>query len=224
MQALQELPELENKIETGALTLASVSQVQNFCEQNKKPLAEKQKIFEQVEGLSKRETERALAELAPQPERPEKVRTLNEDKTELRVTLTRETLEELDKIRDLIAHAQPGASYTEVIAYLAKLGVKKLDPAAEKRSRTSPPGETVSIPASVRREVWRRDGGVCKYVAPETGRICGTRALLQPDHIVPRAKGGSHQASNLILKCRRHNLLAAIDEFGWDKIRPHLHQ
>jgi hypothetical protein len=221
MQALQEMPELESKIETGALTLASVSQVQNFCQQNEKKLKEKQAIFAQVEGLSKRDAERALAEIAPQPERPEKIRVLNGESTELRVTLTRETLAELEKVRDLIAHSQPGAGYAEVIAYLAKLGVKKLDPATERRERRSPPGETELIPAATRRAVWKRDAGRCGYVSPQ-GISCGTTTRIQVDHVIPRAKGGTHELSNLRLRCRSHNLLAAVDELGWEKMGPYL--
>ena len=47
------------------------------------------------------------------------------------------------------------------------------------------------IPAPVRREVWRRDGGCCSYVDPHSGRRCGSRFLLELDHIVPFALGGS---------------------------------
>ena len=43
------------------------------------------------------------------------------------------------------------------------------------------------IPAPVRREVWRRDGGCCSYVDPHSGRRCGSRFLLELDHIVPFA-------------------------------------
>ena len=41
------------------------------------------------------------------------------------------------------------------------------------------------IPAPVRREVWRRDGGCCSYVDPHSGRRCGSRFLLELDHVVP---------------------------------------
>lgn len=100
-----------------------------------KTTEEKKDILEQVTGLSKRETEKKLAVLAPRPPKPDQTRELDGEKTELRVTLDQETIAALGKIRDLIAHAHPGASYAEVITLLTKLGLKKWDPAAEKAQR-----------------------------------------------------------------------------------------
>ena len=61
------------------------------------------------------------------------------------------------------------------------------------------------IPAPVRREVWRRDGGCCSYVDPHSGRRCGSRFLLELDHIVPFALGGSAEPGNLRAYCAAHN-------------------
>ncbi len=61
------------------------------------------------------------------------------------------------------------------------------------------------IPAPVRREVWLRDGGCCSYVDPHSGRRCGSRFLLELDHIVPFALGGSAEPGNLRLRCRAHH-------------------
>ena len=61
------------------------------------------------------------------------------------------------------------------------------------------------IPSPVRREVWRRDGGCCSYVDPHSGRRCGSRFLLELDHIVPFALGGDAQPSNLRLHCSAHH-------------------
>ncbi len=61
------------------------------------------------------------------------------------------------------------------------------------------------IPAPVRREVWRRDGGCCSYVDPHSGRRCGSRFLLELDHIVPFALGGSAEPENLRVYCAAHN-------------------
>ena len=61
------------------------------------------------------------------------------------------------------------------------------------------------IPAPVRREVWLRDGGCCSYVDPHSGRRCGSRFLLELDHIVPYALGGVAEPGNLRLRCRAHH-------------------
>ena len=61
------------------------------------------------------------------------------------------------------------------------------------------------IPAPVRREVWRRDGGCCSYVDPHSGRRCDSRFLLELDHIVPFALGGSADPGNLRLHCSAHH-------------------
>ncbi len=61
------------------------------------------------------------------------------------------------------------------------------------------------IPAPVRREVWHRDGGCCSYVDPHSGRRCGSRFLLELDHIVPFALGGSAEPGNLRVRCAAHH-------------------
>ena len=61
------------------------------------------------------------------------------------------------------------------------------------------------IPAAVRRAVWWRCGGACCYQDPLTGVTCGSTHLVQIDHIVPLAQGGSDDIPNLRLRCAVHN-------------------
>ena len=62
-----------------------------------------------------------------------------------------------------------------------------------------------AIPAAVKREVWRRDGGRCSYVDRTSGRRCGSQHLLQIDHVVPYARGGAAEPNNLRLLCAAHH-------------------
>ena len=68
-------------------------------------------------------------------------------------------------------------------------------PAAAPRTETSAAkagGVTGrAIPAAVKREVWRRDRGRCRYVDRASGRRCGSQHLLQIDHVVPYACGAA---------------------------------
>ena len=76
-----------------------------------------------------------------------------------------------------------------------------------------PPKAPASIPAAVRREVWRRDGGRCAFVAAD-GRRCNSRWKLELDHVQPVALGGSSTVDDLRVTCRAHNLLYAERAFG----------
>ena len=62
-----------------------------------------------------------------------------------------------------------------------------------------------AIPAAVKREVWRRDRGRCRYVDRTSGRRCGSQHLLQIDHVVPYACGGAAEPNNLRLLCAAHH-------------------
>jgi 5-methylcytosine-specific restriction endonuclease McrA len=72
-----------------------------------------------------------------------------------------------------------------------------------------------AIPASVRREVWARDGGRCTFVG-SNGHRCATRRRLEYDHVVPVAHGGEATAERMRLRCRAHNQLEAERTFGRD--------
>ena len=82
-------------------------------------------------------------------------------------------------------------------------------PAAPPRTRTSAAktgGVTRrAIPAAVKREVWRRDRGRCRYVDRTSRRRCGSQHLLQIDHVVPYARGGGAEPNNLRLLCAAHH-------------------
>ncbi len=58
-----------------------------------------------------------------------------------------------------------------------------------------PARATQDVPPAVMRLVWRRDGARC------TTPGCRSALGLEVHHVVPRARGGSHEPSNLRLQC-----------------------
>jgi hypothetical protein len=101
-------------------------------------------------------------------------------------------------------------------------------PALEKRKfaaterprapRPQPSSNTRSIPAHVKRQVWRRDDGRCTFVNGK-GRRCERRHGLHFDHRNPVALGGVATIENIRLLCPTHNQLEAERRLGADFMR-----
>ena len=64
--------------------------------------------------------------------------------------------------------------------------------------------QTRYIPANIRFQVWKRDGGQCRYQEAD-GRRCQERGGLEIDHVFPWSLGGDSRLQNLRLLCRTHN-------------------
>jgi hypothetical protein len=75
------------------------------------------------------------------------------------------------------------------------------------------------IPVTVKREVWKRDGGRCTFVDAKSGRRCGSQHALQWEHVVPYARGGQSTFENIKLLCQAHNQYAAIQAFGLSQMQ-----
>lgn len=294
MRLLSQVPEVATQIETGALNLSSVSAAQNFfkreeTEQGKVyTTEEKREILESMAHQPKRECEKILAALSPESIlSPERVKPLTENHTELRIIVTEETLQKVEKLRNLLAHQNPNGSYATLIDLMAEIALDQVDPErieeriqrrkARRKTREKKKVQTVKqecelgelhelgesrefprspespespeskeefptplaeeepsstdlpttidrpscrISAPIRREVFLRDRGCCTYQDPVTGRVCGSRFQVQPDHIRPVALGGSSEPDNLQLRCKSHNLWEAISKLGKQTMAP----
>jgi len=142
---------------------------------------------------------------------------LSTERYRIQFTVGRDTRDKLRRVQDLLRHAVPNGDPAVVFdraltALLADLEKKKHAQVERPRRASASNPASRHIPASVRREVWRRDGGQCAFVGSE-GR-CTETGFLEFHHVVPYANGGATVASNLQLRCRAHNAYEALLHFG----------
>jgi 5-methylcytosine-specific restriction endonuclease McrA len=213
MRLIKEIPEIESKIESGALSLTVVSQAARHFRHESTPREEKRAVLELLEGRSSREAERELAVRSSSPLPEERVRAVGEHHSELRVVLKDETLEDFEKLKGLLGHSHPEMTTAELLAYMAKETLKRLDPAREpmkkRRSKELVSASQVTpqhIPRSLKRRIWRRDRGRCTN--------CRSAYRLQLDHILPRHRGGVTTETNLRLLCFHCNQRHADCTYG----------
>jgi hypothetical protein len=139
------------------------------------------------------------------------------------VTVSRRFLEKLEAAKAALSHALPGAGADEILEAGLDLLLERVakrrglveKPRPPREAKGSAPGKPASpyVPAHVRREVWKRDGGRCQFPL-DGGRVCGSTHCLEIDHIKPRALGGESTIENCRIACRAHNGLAARRVFG----------
>lgn len=163
--------------------------------------------------------EREADGLAPAPPiaaaattRPPEMKPLAPERYKVQFTVSRETYEKLRQVQDLLRHTIPSGDPAEIFHRALTLllaHVSKTKLAATNRPRLGREARLGSrhIPAAVKREVWRRDGGRCAFRG-EQGRCCET-GFLEFHHVVPYAEGGATTCENLELRCRVHNVYEA---------------
>ena len=140
----------------------------------------------------------------------------------MQFTLSREGVELLHRAQNLLRHVVPSGDIAVVFERALTLLVEDLE--RKKLAATSTPrGQRPTargsrhIPAGVKREVWKRDGGQCAFVG-SCGR-CTERGLLEFHHVIPYADGGPATAENLQLRCAAHNAYEAARWSGADVAR-----
>ena len=235
MKLLMDTPEIEAKIQLGELNLTQISMAQTHFREVNATQEERKEILTALENQTSKSTERILAErkpegFTPKPEVTEKA--IKGRKVEVTLILDEEMQNQLDEIQTLL-----GRSYSklELFKMMTDETLKKLkqdnlkqEKLEPKKRKAQPVGsQTVSaksrsIPKSVLREVKERDGGRCQFCDPVSGRQCEARLNLEVEHLVPFAKGGTHDPSNLQLLCKNHNQLRAVQHFGADKMKAYL--
>jgi hypothetical protein len=131
MRLARDVPEAKAALQSGTLSLSNAAKVQAFRQaQKKQGLAPSnpRELIQKVENLSQRECEAKLFEVSPQalPSERERVVSSAQDR-EIRLVISPELHEKLQRIKGLIAHARPDASYAELLDYLVEETLPRLE-------------------------------------------------------------------------------------------------
>ena len=151
-------------------------------------------ILPKVTHQPTREVERIIREHFPQIKPKREI---------LKIELDEELVSLLEAAKEVASVKDP----KELLKRVLRNFVRERKPRRSEVKR-----HTRYVPQRIAREVKARDGSQCTFISHK-GVRCNQRAHLQIDHVRPFAKGGtSHDASNLRVLCRAHNLhLAKID-------------
>ena len=237
MRLLKECPEIQNDILSGDLTLTNVSQAAVFFKaeaKEDKPLSVEQKkeVMNDLKGKSTREAERNLLGKSSKPQNipKEKERAITEHLTAYNFLADEKLVAKLDELKALLSHKNPKMSLRELVDEMADISLKEMrrkNTTFEKKTPTKrpktpapgwPPKRSRFLSKALRKKVFEKSHSACTFISPLTGRVCDSKFLLEIEHLVPFAAGGGNSLENLTLRCRNHNLHAAFNYFGREKI------
>jgi hypothetical protein len=193
MRLLTELPEIEEKISTGALTLTHLNMARShFRNEKKENLKEisrevKIEILKKLENTSKRESHEIFISLSTNPQ-----------------SAPRDEIRPLDEGTVIFKFAAD--KQTESVQSMNLFDEKVPWPVKVNHIVQEGPGSAKVNQSAVNRMIWQRDKRRCTN--------CGSTFALEKDHSNPKAKGGDSSTYNLRLLCRKCNQRAAIEHFG----------
>jgi hypothetical protein len=147
---------------------------------------------------------------AAPPAQPAVLTPLSPKRYKLQLTITRETLEKLRRAKDMLGHVVPASDDDALLNRALTVLLDKL--AREKLARTDKPrpgrprNRRARRPsAAVRRVIWERDEGRCKYTSPD-GHRCQETRRIEEHHLDPWALGNDADTPEAFeLRCSRHN-------------------
>ena len=143
------------------------------------------------------------------PARPAWVAPLAPGRYRVQFTASAELRDKLERLQALMRSSVPDGDLGAIVEQAVTEKLQRLE--ARRFARTQAPRKTLSqsetapttrqIPAAVKRAVYERDGGRCRY-EDEQGRRCTARQGLEFHHRRPFGRGGDHSVANVSLACK----------------------
>ncbi len=191
-----EVPDLKEAVASGKITVSKAVVIVPVINPRNKNY-----WIEMAANSSKRELEKAVAEVNPELAKSEKAKPIGNNLIKLELTLTEDAFALLKRAQELFEQKKSTAlTFAETIHLLSEQFVKREDPVekADRNAHKTGPG------ASKIHKVHRRDRGRCQFVHAN-GKPCQQRKWLHVHHIKPKEEGGGDEPENLITLCSAHH-------------------
>jgi 5-methylcytosine-specific restriction endonuclease McrA len=156
------------------------------------------------------------------------VEPLAPSRYKVQFTASAELHDKLERLRALMRSSVPDGDLATIVEQAVTEKLQRLE--ARRFAQTEAPRKTLAesktspmtrqIPAAVKRAVYERDGGRCRYV-DDQGRRCTARQGLEFHHRQPFGLGGDHSVANVSLACRCHNVYLAEVDYGRQAMARH---
>ena len=137
---LREIPEMSEKIKSGAINLSQLAKVQQTIRAVQKTsnikivTAQKKEILNKIEFETQAKTELILAQEFNLPHvHFEKEKVHKDESITLAMTFTKEQMELLEQAQNLVSHAVPNKKWSEMFTYLAQKEIKSRSPKVHKK-------------------------------------------------------------------------------------------
>ena len=128
------------------------------------------------------------------------------------------TRDKIGELQALLRHQIPDADLGKIFdraldLLLEETRRKRFAVTSRPRQRRKSEASSRYVPAEIKRAVFTRDEGRCRFV-DDRGRRCEAREFLELHHVRPWATSRCHSVAGIMLLCRAHNQYEAEREFG----------
>jgi len=160
---------------------------------------------------------------------PAPVQPLSPGRYKIQFTASAAFRDKLERLKALMRGSVPDGDLAAILEQavtekLQRLEAKRLGKTDRPRKRIEDTDTSAGpryIPAAVRRAVYARDQGRCRFVSA-SGKRCSARDSLELHHHArPHGRGGDRSPENLRLMCRAHNGHLAEQVYGKEMIARH---
>jgi hypothetical protein len=129
-RALVALPEIREKVDSGELSLTTLSQAQSLFKREPRGREEKLEILGRLENTSSREAEKILVaeSKSPKAQVREGIRPVTQEISEIRIAADHELLADLERLKEIWSHSVPDGNMGEIFKRMARFCLEKLDP------------------------------------------------------------------------------------------------